>query len=493
MSGIGPVAALIVAGYLVLVGAIGYYGYRRTVDEADFLVAGREVGPIVGAGTLLASQISASTAIGAVGIHYLFGIGFIWVWVGILAGWIVSLLYVAPQLRRFGGMTLPDYIGTRYADDGADGDYARATSALLIVAVFTIFLTAQYTAGSLIFRRLLGVPETAGIVLTAAIAITYTAVGGMRASVLTDFFQAVVLVGGLVLAVPLALAEVGGIGTLITELRAINPQLLGQALPLPKIGGFMAASAVGVVAAPMEIARFYSMRDEETVRSAIRLSLVAQAIIAVTVATLGLCARVLYPDLGTPDLAAIVLSQQLLGPVLGTLFIVAVLSAILSTIDSVMLVSSAGIAHDIYARLIATDATERRKLWVNRGAVLVVGVFPIGLTLNRELFGGLITLITLLNLSLWGAMLFVPVILGLHWRRATTTGGIGSMVGGFLTVLLWHAGTDILGVVPETLATILDDPVILGVAVSLLLFVGLSVLTDPPSSDSTTPFFSEAD
>jgi len=493
MSGIDPVAGLTVAGYLVLVGMIGYYGYRRTADEADFLVADREVGPLVGAGTLLASQISASTAIGAVGIHYLFGIGFIWVWVGILAGWIVALLYVAPQLRRFGGMTVPDYVGTRYADDGADGDYARAISALLIVVVFTIFLTAQYTAGSLIFRRLLGVPETVGVVLTAAIAIAYTAVGGMRASVLTDFLQAVVLVGGLALAVPLALAEVGGPGTLIAELRAIDPELLGQALPLPRIGGFMAASAFGVVAAPMEIARFYAMRDEETVRSAIRLSLLAQGIIAVTVATLGLCARVLYPDLGTPDLAAIVLSQQLLGPVLGTLFIVAVLSAILSTVDSVMLVSSAGIAHDIYARLIATDATERRKLWVNRVAVLVVGALPVGLTLHRELFGGLITLITLLNLSLWGGMLFVPVVLGLHWHRATTTGGIGSMVGGFATVLLWHVGTEILGVVPETLAAILDDPVIPGVAVSLLLFVGLSILTDPPSSDSTTPFFSGAD
>ncbi len=493
MSGLSPAVVVTTAGYLLLVALIGYYGYARTTDEADFLVAGREVGPVVGAGTLLASQISASTAIGAIGIHYVFGIGFIWVWAGILVGWVVALLFVAPKLRRFGGMTVPDFVGTRYADDGADGDYARAISAVLIVAVFTIFLTAQYTAGSLIFQQLLGVPDRIGIGLTATVAIAYTAFGGMRASVLTDALQAVVLVGGLVLAVPLALAEVGGVRTLVGELRAIDPELLGQAFPLPKIGGFAAASAFGIAAAPVEIARFYAMRDEETVQTAIKLSLVAQGVIAVTVATLGLCARVLYPALETPDLAAILLSQQLLGPVLGTLFVLAVLSAILSTIDSVMLVSSAGIAHDIYARLIRTDASERQKLWVNRGAVLLVGALPTGLSLYRELFGGLITLITLLNLSIQGAMLFAPVVLGLHWRRATTAGGVGSMVGGFATVLVWHVGTDILGVVPAPLATNLGDPVIPGVAVSLVLFVGLSVLTDPPSSDSTIPFFSRAD
>ena len=192
------------------------------------------------------------------------------------------------------------------------------------------------------------------------------------------------------------------------------------------------------------------MRDRATVRSAIRLSLVAQAVIAVTVAVLGLCARVLLPTLETSNMAALVLSQQLLGPVAGTLFVLAVLSAILSTVDSVRLVSSTGIAHDIYVRLIRTDASERRKLWVNRGAVLVVGVLPVGLALSRELFGGLITLITLLNLSLQGSMLFVPVVLGLHWRRATTAGGIGSMVSGFTAVLVWHVAVDIVGVVPET-------------------------------------------
>jgi len=490
-GGVNPVSVGTVGGYLLVLAAIGYYGYQTTADEADFLVAGREVGPVIGAGTLLASQISASTAVGAVGIHYAFGIGFIWVWLGILVGWLVSLAFVAPQLRRFGGMTVPDFFGTRYADDGADGDYARAVSAVLIVAVFTVFLTAQYIAGALVFRELLGLSETAGIVLTGAVAVAYTAVGGMRASVLTDFLQSIVLVGGLVVAVPLAIAEVGGIGSLVEQLRAIDPELVGQAFPLTEIGGFMLASAFGLVAAPVEISRFYAMRDEGTVRSAIRISLVAQVAIAVSVAALGLSARILFPELGTPDMAALVLSRQILGPAVGTLFVLAILSAILSTIDSVMIVSSSGIAHDIYAGVFRPDATERRKLWVNRIAVALVGAIPVLMALNKELFGGLITLITLLNLSLQAGLLFVPLLFGLHWRRATTAGGVAAMIAGFGTVVLWYVGSELVPVVPENLATLVGDPVVPGVAVSFVTLVVVSLLTGPPSARSTTPFFEE--
>jgi Na+/proline symporter len=215
--------------------------------------------------------------------------------------------------------------------------------------------------------------------------------------------------------------------------------------------------------------------------------------IALSVAALGLSARVLLPNLSTPDLAALVLTQQLLGPVVGTLFVLAVLSAILSTVDSVMLVASAGIAHDVYARLVRPDASESHKLWVNRGAVLAIGVIPIGLAFHRELFGGLITFITLLNLSLQGATLFVPVLFGLHWDRATTAGGIGAMIVGFGTVTGWYVGTTVIGVIPPGVSNTVGDPVVPGVLASFVTLVVVSALTSPPSERSTGPFFSEAD
>jgi len=125
-----------------------------------------------------------------------------------------------------------------------------------------------------------------------------------------------------------------------------------------------------------------------------------------------------------------------------------------------MIVSGAGLAHDIYGKLINTEATERQKLWANRIAVFVLGVIPFILALNSGLLGGLVQLIVVLQASMMGGMFFMPLVLGLHWKRANTLGGVAGMVGGFFTVLFWHIGTNIYSVVPESITAVVTDPVI---------------------------------
>jgi len=209
------------------------------------------------------------------------------------------------------------------------------------------------------------------------------------------------------------------------------------------------------------------------------------------VAVLGVSMRVLFPNLSTPDLASVVMSLNVLGPILGALLIAAVFSAILSTVDSIMIVSGAGLAHDIYGKLINTEATERQKLWANRIAVFALGVLPFLLALNSGLLGGLVQLIVILQASMMGGMFFMPLVLGLHWKRANTLGGVSGMVGGFFTVLFWHIGTKIYSVVPESITTVVTDPVIPGVAVSLILVVGVSLATGKPSKRTLAPFFDD--
>jgi Na+/proline symporter len=81
----------------------------------------------------------------------------------------------------------------------------------------------------------------------------------------------------------------------------------------------------------------------------------------------------------------------------------------------------------------------------------------------------------------------------MHWRRATTAGGIGGMVAGFFTVVAWHVGTELTEVIPQALAASIGDPVVPGILVSFVVLVGLSLATAPPSDRSTEPFFPEAE
>jgi SSS family transporter len=489
LGGLDPLFVGVVVVYFLTILGIGYYGFTNTEDEEDFLVAGRSVGPIVGGATLSATQMSAGTLVGTFGVHYLLGFGFIWIWPGLWAGWIVSLLLVAPQMRRFGRVTVPDFVAERYGDDGANGDYSRAIGATLIILAYTVYLSAQITAGGLIFQSLLGIAQEIGMFVMVLTAITYTAFGGMRASIFTDFVQAVVMATAVLIALPLALYFTGGLGGLNALFQSFQPSFVGQALSTTDVVGFMAAFGFSIAAAPYEITRIYSMRDEKTVRQAIGITLIFQAIIGTSVALLGVTMKVMFPALSTPDLASVIMSLNVLGPVLGGLLIAAVFSAILSTVDSVMIVSGAGLAHDIYGKLVNPDASESQKVWANRIAVLILGLIPFALALNKGLLGGLVQLIVVLQASMMGGMFFVPLVLGLHWKRANTLGGVLGMVTGFATVVVWHVGTEIYSFVPEAATQYIGDPVIPGVIVSFVVLVVASLATGAPSRESLEPFF----
>ena len=119
---------VILVAYGAGIMGIAWWAYRRTHTEADFLVAGRSVGALVGGATLAATQMSSGTVVGTLGFHYLTGVSWVWIWPGAWAGWVVAAIWVAPKLRAFGGVTVPDYIAVRFGSERA-----RVLSAVLIV------------------------------------------------------------------------------------------------------------------------------------------------------------------------------------------------------------------------------------------------------------------------------------------------------------------------------------------------------------------------
>lgn len=483
---VGWVFVLTLALYFVIIFGIGVYGYLKTQDEDDFLVANREIGPAVGAATLSATQMSAGTFVGTIGVHYLTGVSFIYIWIGLWMGWLVSLVFVAPQMRRFGEITVPDFVAVRFGDDGSGGDRMRAFSALLIVVAYTVYISAQYTGAGLIFQSIFGVSTEVGMAIMVAIIIAYTAFGGMRASALSDFVQIIIMTVGAIIAIPILLSNVGGVGQLQAMLTSVNPQFVGWFFTPLEVGTIALAFGFGMLGAPYEIVRIYSMRDEQTVRYAIGTTLIFQILIATGVAIVGMSMRVLYPQLTSPDLASVIMSIDVLGPILGALVIGAVLSAMLSTVDSIMIVSGGAIAHDIYAELLNPEASERRKLWANRLAVVFVGIVPFFLALFGDALGGLVQFIVLLQAAIIGATFSMPLLLGLHWDRMNTPGTFIGMVSGFASVLVWHFGTD-AGVITGILAQI--DPVVPGVIMCLVGMIAGSYATSRPSREALAPFF----
>lgn len=198
--------------------------------------------------------------------------------------------------------------------------------------------------------------------------------------------------------------------------------------------------------------------------------------VAVSVAFVGMSARVLYPNLETPDLASPTIAMEVLPPILGGLLLAAILAAIQSTVSAVLLMLGSAVSHDIMKQVIGVELSERAQVNVTRVVVLIMGIIPIPFALNPL---PLIQQIWINAAVLIGSAFAVVTFFGLFWKRATSAGAIASMVGGIGTAALWLTLGNPLGI----------NAVYVSVSVSLLGFVLVSLVTKPVSREALAPFF----
>src|SRR5262245_15808465 len=317
----GEIQLVVAAVYLAVVLGVSIWGYFHTETEEDFLSAGRTIGPWVGGAVLAATQMSAGTYVGTLGRHYQTGVSWIWIWFGVWTGWVISAVLVAPKLRRFGALTVADYVGKRFASERA-----RTLAAALIILTYTIFLTAQFQAIGEIASAILGIAPLVAMSALLASTAFYTVLGGVRSSSYIDFVQTLIMVVALMLAVPVVLSHTGGIAALGEYVGSIEPRVTGWWFTGKEIVAFGVAFGLSIAAAPYEMTRYYSMRDVATVRFAIGISMGAQVLIGSSVMILGIGMRGILPFLPSADQASSVMAARVMSPVLVSRFLVAILS-----------------------------------------------------------------------------------------------------------------------------------------------------------------------
>ena len=464
---------VIVGAYLVLVCGIGLYNYRRASTEEGFLAAGRSLGPIMGGATLMANQVSAGATIGMVGFHYFSGISYAWTWPLVWIGWVVAALFVAPQIRRVPGLTLPDFFAARF-----ESKAARGIAALFILVVYAVMLSAQYQAGGLLFGLVGGMDYSRAVMLVAGITTAYTVLGGMYSNAHVGMLKAVLLLGSYAIAVPWLLGHVGSVSEIGEALTAIDPRLTGNWFGWRQLIAISMAIGLGLAASPYEISAIYSMQSRRTTRLAIGYSFLFQACIGIGVLLFGLSMRVAMPQLPAPDLATPVLGMSILPPWIGLLVLLAAVVTFTRTGGAILLTVASAVSHDIYVELFRPAASERAKVLASRLAVITFSAIPVALALRQF---DLVNFIVIWAARLMVSFLFIPVVVGLNWRRATRAGAIASMLGGMATCLIWSR----LGS-PYFLGL---DPAEAGVLVSALAMFPVSLMTRPASEDTLRQFF----
>jgi len=463
--------------YFLIVFGIGWYSLRRTSDEADYWIAGGKLGWALGGATLAATHTSAGTFIGTIGVMYTVGWSFGWLVLSIpLAYWFTAAV-LAPRFTRVRRLTLPAFLEARYYSKGI-----RGLSAAIILVATVVYIQAQIVAGGLIANIVFGVPVRWGMVGFTLILLAYTVIGGMIAVVYTDFVQLVVMILGVVLAVPLAIRQVGDMESLFTYVEAVNPMTFTwEGLPGTLLFTMGLAFMLGSVATPEKLIRLYAMKDLATIRRGVLFAILVITGVNLLVFILSLASVVLFPVLPTGDLAMPMIARAVLPPTLGALMLAAITSAMMSTVDSLLIVAGSALSYDLYQNLVHPGATERQKVRVDRLGILVVGCVPVILLLTGVGEGELVQFIVLLFTALMASAFFMPVVLGVYWRRGTKEGAASAMVGGVVTTFLWK------GMGPAAI-----DPVLPGFLVSAFLMVAVSLATAPPPEEALAPYFSHS-
>lgn len=438
MSFNGPLVVTFVA-YLTLILYLGIKAYKQTHNLGDYILGGRRLGSVVTALSVGASDMSGWLLLGLPGAIYLSGISEVWIGVGLVIGAYFNWLFVAKPLRIYSehannSITLPDYFENRFSDKSR---ILRVISALVILLFFTFYTASGLVGGAILFENSFGLDYSVALVAGTIIIVCYTFIGGFLAVVWTDAIQAILMLLALVIA-PIAVITIGGgASAVIDRMQLVNPEstsLFSQLSFMSFIS--LIAWGLGYFGQPHILSRFMAVENPAKLVSARRIAMSWMSIVLLGSIATGLAGIAYFADapLDNPETVFIVLSQSLFNPWVAGIITAAILSAIMSTIDSQLLVSSSVISEDFYRAFVRPKASEKELLLVSRAAVILIAVLALIIASDRQ--SGVLDLVSYAWAGFGAA--FGPVILfSLFWRKMTSLSAIIGMLLGAITVVVW--------------------------------------------------------
>jgi sodium/pantothenate symporter len=457
--------------FLMLIFLIGVVASRSLSRSnsfvQDYFLGGRELGGLLLAMTMVATYGSASSFIGGPGIAYQTGLGWVMLaMIQVVTGYFVLTILgkkFAIMSRKMKAITLIDFLKERYQNKWV----VILSAASIIIFLFSA-MTAQWIGGAILIESITGLSYTSALFIFAVSVLVYVIIGGFRAVAITDGIQGVVMVIGTVIILAGTIVAGGGVSTIMGELSAENPNLItpfgadGTLTPL-YVSSFWILVGVGVVGLPQVAVRAMSYKNSKAMHTALIIGTIVVGFIMLGMHLTGVFGRAVLPGLTTPDTVMPLLAMEVLPPWLAGIVLAAPMAAIMSTVDSLLLIVSSSIVKDIYLNYVSPDAPEKKIRQMSLGATGIVGILVFFMAISPPDF-----LITL-NLFAFGgleAAFIWPVVLGLYWKKGNAYGALGSILVGVLSYIV--------------IVTFMDGvfgmhSVVLPVIFSLLAYIILSV------------------
>jgi len=425
--------------YLGILAALAIWSRRETHTLSGFYLAGKKLPYWVVAFSTNATGESGWLLLGLSGMGYLVGMQAYWVVVGEIVGIGLSWWLVSRRLKKFGdetdSITVPDVLAAKFEDKW---NLIRGVAVLIIVVMVTTYVTAQMVSTGKAFSSFLGMDYKTGVLVGSVFIIGYTFVGGYKAVSYTDVVQGVLMLLGLIAVPAAAIIASGGWGEVKQSLMQQDPALLDifAFADKPAWIGIASFIAIGLpfLGVPQLLIRYMSARDDGEIKKARIMSLVVLLIFTAGAVTAGVAGRALFPGLEDHETIFPVLSNNLFPPIISGMLLVVVLSAIMSTVDSLLLLASSSIVRDTYQKIMRSQDDDAHLSNYGKIITVVIGVIAVVLGMREP------KVIFDFVLASWSGLgsAFGPVMLGiLYYKRITWLGVLCGMSGGFITSVVW--------------------------------------------------------
>ena len=491
---------LAIVVYLLFMLWIGWICVRKNQSVDDFYLGGRKLGPFVTAMSAEASDMSSWLLMGLPGVAYLTGLAEAsWTAIGLVVGTYLNWLIVARRIRRYshrlGAITVPQFFSKRW------GDRRRLLSALaaLVIIVFFIPYTASgFSACGKLFSTLFGVDYGAAMLVSAAVIVIYTVMGGFLAASFTDLIQSIIMTIALVVVLGFGVTAAGGMDAVLDNARSLAGYLSLDEIHV--VGGGSApysllticsllAWGLGYFGMPHILLRFMAIEDENKLKLSRRVAstwVVISMGVAIIIGVVGnaMTASGALEELADAEtiivrIATLISQHGPLAALLAGVILAGILAATMSTADSQLLAASSSVSQDLACDFLGLKLEGKKGMLVARSVMVVISL--VAAFLARDPDSSVFRVVSFAWAG-FGAAFGPTMLMALFWKRSNKWGALAGMLTGGVMVFVWKFLIAPLGgvwAIYELLPAFLC---------ALVVHVAVSLLTPAPEKELLEAF-----
>ena len=447
---------LAIVAYLLAMLGVGVWFAKKNNSVDDFYLGGRKLGPFVTAMSAEASDMSSWLLMGLPGVAYLTGLAEAsWTAIGLAVGTYLNWLIVARRIRRsstrLDAITVPQFFSKRWGDDR---NLLSAIAAVVIIVFFIPYTASGFSACGKLFSTLFNMNYATAMMVSAAVIVLYTVLGGFLAASFTDLVQSIIMTVALIVVLGFGVSKAGGLDAVVSNAQSLAGYLSLANIHDPASGGSnpysflticsLLAWGLGYFGMPHILLRFMAIEDEKKLPLSRRVASVWVVIsmgvaIFIGVVGNGMTKAGALEELADSEtiivrIASLISSHGVFAALVAGIILAGILAATMSTADSQLLAASSSVSQNLVGEFFGIKLSGKKSMLLARSVMVVISL--VAVFLARDPSSSVFRVVSFAWAGFGAA--FGPVVLfALFWRRSNKWGALAGMIAGGVMVFVW--------------------------------------------------------